>query len=159
MMEKIRKKLSATGREEIVGKREHVAKRREEIVGKRENRATGREEIVGKRERIKKGENREGIALEREEIVGKRETVATGREEIVGKREHVAKRREETDERYKVLFTFSKNAIMTLEPPNWKFTSGNDSAIKIFNVKDEKEFISLGPVDLSPEKQPDGQLS
>ncbi|HJX50336.1 MAG TPA: ATP-binding protein [Candidatus Nanoarchaeia archaeon] len=158
-MEKIRKKLSATGREEIVGKREHVAKRREEIVGKREHVATGREEIVGKRERIKKGENREGIALEREEIVGKRETVATGREEIVGKREHVAKRREETDERYKVLFTFSKDAIMTLEPPNWKFTSGNDSAIKIFNVKDEKEFISLGPVDLSPEKQPDGQLS
>jgi hypothetical protein len=62
-------------------------------------------------------------------------------------------------EKYKLLYETSKEAIMTLEPPKWKFTSGNPAAIKLFDVKDEKQFISLTPKDLSPEKQPDGQLS
>jgi hypothetical protein len=48
---------------------------------------------------------------------------------------------------------------MTLEPPKWNFTTGNPAAIRMFNVRDEKQFRSLNPGDLSPEKQPDGQLS
>lgn len=31
----------------------------------------------------------------------------------------------ESEGRYKVLFESSRDAIMTLEPPNWMFTSGN----------------------------------
>lgn len=62
-------------------------------------------------------------------------------------------------ERYKILYETSADAIMTLEPPEWRFTSGNPATIKMFNTQDEKEFISLGPGDLSPERQPDGQLS
>ncbi len=61
--------------------------------------------------------------------------------------------------KYETLYTSSKDAIMVLEPPKWNFTSGNPAALKIFNVKNEREFISLRPGDLSPEKQSDGQLS
>lgn len=67
-----------------------------------------------------------------------------------------------TDEKsdlYRALYNASMDAIMTLEPPTWRFTAGNPATIKMFRVKDEKQFISLGPGDLSPQKQPDGQLS
>jgi len=62
-------------------------------------------------------------------------------------------------EKYQTLYETSRDALMIIEPPEWKFTTGNPAAIKMFNVKDEKQFISLTPGDLSPEKQPDGQLS
>lgn len=64
-----------------------------------------------------------------------------------------------TKKKYEMLYEFSSDAIMTLEPPSWKFTSGNPATVKLFNAKDEAEFISLEPWELSPEKQPDGQLS
>jgi len=64
-----------------------------------------------------------------------------------------------TVDRYRVMYESSQDALMTLEPPNWKFTSGNPAAIKMFRTKDEKEFISLSPGDLSPQFQPDGQKS
>jgi PAS domain S-box-containing protein len=62
-------------------------------------------------------------------------------------------------ELYKALFESSHDAIMILKPPNWNFTSGNKAALEIFNLTDEKQFASLTPEDLSPEKQPDGQPS
>lgn len=65
----------------------------------------------------------------------------------------------EANEKYHLLYETSNDAIMTLEPPSWRFTSGNPAAVKMFNCKDEKEFVSLGPWDLSPKKQPDGQDS
>lgn len=60
---------------------------------------------------------------------------------------------------YRALFQSTRDDIMTLKSPKWNFTSGNNAAFRIFGVKNEKEFSSLGPSDLSPEKQPDGQLS
>lgn len=62
-------------------------------------------------------------------------------------------------DRYCNLFQSSQDAIMTLEPPTWNFTSGNPAALKLFGVKTEKEFLVLHPNDLSPERQPDNQLS
>ncbi|MCK5683018.1 response regulator [bacterium] len=62
----------------------------------------------------------------------------------------------ESKNRYRNLFETSRDAIMTLTPPTWKFTTGNATTIEMFNTKDEKEFISLGPEELSPEYQPDG---
>jgi PAS domain S-box-containing protein len=67
--------------------------------------------------------------------------------------------KKEAEDKYKVLYENSSDAIMILEPPDWKFTSGNAAAIKMFRVKDEKEFTSLGPGDLSPKYQPEGELS
>ena len=65
----------------------------------------------------------------------------------------------ESEERYRVIFNGSHDALMTLEPPGFNFTSGNDAAIKLFGVKDMAEFITLCPWDISPEVQPDGKVS
>lgn len=62
-------------------------------------------------------------------------------------------------ERFALLYETSNDAIMTLEPPDWKFTSGNPATVKMFKAKDEKGFVSAAPWQLSPEKQPDGRLS
>lgn len=63
------------------------------------------------------------------------------------------------EDKYKALFMASRDAVMTLEPPSWRFTSGNPATIKIFKAKDEAEFLSYEPWRLSPEKQPDGRPS
>ncbi len=62
-------------------------------------------------------------------------------------------------EKYKILYETSRDAIMTLAPPSWRFTEGNPATVKMFGCKDEKEFIGLGPWQLSPKMQPDGQTS
>lgn len=62
-------------------------------------------------------------------------------------------------DRYKALFVSSRDAIMTLEPPEWKFTSGNPATVKMFGVKSEGDFLFHEPWTLSPEFQPDGRNS
>ena len=65
----------------------------------------------------------------------------------------------ESEERYRLMFESSRDAMMTLEPPLWEFTSGNPAIYDIFKVKDVAEFTSLKPWELSPKYQPDGRLS
>lgn len=65
----------------------------------------------------------------------------------------------ESEEKYRGLFENSRDAIMILTPPSWKFVSGNPATIDMFRVKNEEAFASLGPWDLSPERQPDGSDS
>ncbi|MBU1726861.1 MAG: PAS domain S-box protein, partial [Candidatus Omnitrophica bacterium] len=65
---------------------------------------------------------------------------------------------EESRLRYKTIYESSKDAIMLLTPEKG-FLSGNPATIKLFACKDEAEFTSCGPADLSPEFQPDGRLS
>ena len=62
-------------------------------------------------------------------------------------------------EKYRILFESSRDAIMLLAPPDWLFTVGNKATLEMFGAKNEKEFSSKTPGDLSPEYQPDGQLS
>lgn len=62
----------------------------------------------------------------------------------------------EREERFRLLFDGSRDALMTLAPPAWKFTSGNQAAIDMFGAKDLATFISLEPHDLSPPQQPGG---
>ena len=64
-----------------------------------------------------------------------------------------------SEEHHRLLFESSRDAIMTLEPPSWKFTSGNPATLRMFAVQNEEEFKSLGPWDTSPETQPDGRPS
>ncbi len=63
------------------------------------------------------------------------------------------------EKKYKILFESSRDAIMLLAPPEWLFTAGNKATLEMFGAKNEKEFSSKTPGDLSPEYQPDGQLS
>ena len=65
----------------------------------------------------------------------------------------------ESEARHRLLFEGSRDAMMTLHPPAWKFTASNPAAAEMFGVKDAEEFTRLGPWDLSPERQPDGSLS
>ncbi len=65
----------------------------------------------------------------------------------------------ESEARYRILFEGSHDALMTLEPPEWRFTSCNPATLALFNVASEAEFVALGLWELSPEYQPDGSFS
>ena len=77
----------------------------------------------------------------------------------ITERKRAEEARRESEERFRTLFENSQDALMILVPPSWKFTSGNKAALELFGAKDMAEFISLAPCDVSPEHQPDGQLS
>ncbi len=58
--------------------------------------------------------------------------------------------------RHQLLFDSSRDALMMLAPPSWKFTGANQATLKLFGASSVAEFTSLGPWDVSPERQPDG---
>ncbi len=64
-----------------------------------------------------------------------------------------------SENRFRSLFDSSRDAVMTLEPPSWKFTSGNPATVAMFGAGNEARFVTIGPWDLSPERQPDGRAS
>lgn len=64
-----------------------------------------------------------------------------------------------SEEKHRTLFRSSRDAIMTLAPPTWRFTTGNPATIEMFGACDEAAFTALGPWELSPEFQPDGRPS
>lgn len=66
---------------------------------------------------------------------------------------------QESEERFRNLFDSAHDALMTLNPPTWNFTSGNPAISKMFNVKNVEEFLTYAPWDISPDKQPDGRSS
>lgn len=64
-----------------------------------------------------------------------------------------------SEERLRVLYNSSRDAVMTLAPPVWDFNSANPAALELFGVKDEKDLTIRNPWELSPEYQPDGEPS
>ncbi len=65
----------------------------------------------------------------------------------------------ESEKKYRELFESSRDAIMILSSPNWNFTACNPATIQLFGARDAEHFTSLGPWDVSPEHQPDGEES
>ncbi len=65
----------------------------------------------------------------------------------------------ESEEKYRLLFESSRDALMTLAPPTWKFTRANQAALQLFGLSSEADFTALGPWDVSPQHQPDGRPS
>jgi PAS domain S-box-containing protein len=63
-----------------------------------------------------------------------------------------------SEEQYRTLFTESRDAVMLLLPDDG-FISGNPAAIEMFGCRDEEDFKSRSPAELSPEFQPDGSRS
>jgi PAS domain S-box-containing protein len=77
----------------------------------------------------------------------------------MSKRKRAENALRDSEEKYRVLYESSREAIMMLAPPEWEFTAGNPAAIALFGAKDEREFVAEAPWRLSPEYQPDGELS
>ena len=78
---------------------------------------------------------------------------------LQGAADEPLERLRESEERHRLFFEQSRDAMMTLAPPSWRFTSGNPAACAMYGARDEAEFIALGPWDVSPQRQPDGRLS
>jgi diguanylate cyclase (GGDEF)-like protein/PAS domain S-box-containing protein len=73
--------------------------------------------------------------------------------------QEVQRKLKESEERHRLLFDESRDAMMTLAPPLWKFTSGNAAAVAMFGARDEADFTAHGPGEMSPEYQSDGRAS
>lgn len=67
--------------------------------------------------------------------------------------------RKEAEQRYRALFESSCDALMTLAPPDWRFTSCNPATLALFGMGDEAEFTASRIWDLAPRTQPDGRDS
>lgn len=61
--------------------------------------------------------------------------------------------------KYQLLFESSRDALMTLAPPLWKFTGANKATLELFGASSVAEFVASGPWEVSPERQPDGLTS
>jgi len=85
-------------------------------------------------------------------------TILSSGEDITERKKSVEMLKE-SEKKFRLLFENSHDAIMTLEPPLWKYTSGNQAAVDMFMVKREADFLSREPWILSPERQPDGRSS
>jgi len=64
-----------------------------------------------------------------------------------------------SEARFRTLFESSRDAVMTLAPPSWSYTSANPSTLEAFKVDDEAHLNKLTMGDLSPESQPSGANS
>lgn len=78
--------------------------------------------------------------------------------DISGRKRTEAKLRE-SEEKHRQLFERSRDALMTTAPPSWKFSNANAATLQLFGANSLSEFTELGPWDVSPEFQPDGQPS
>ncbi len=59
----------------------------------------------------------------------------------------------------KLMFDASRDAMVTLEPPSWKFAQANEAALQLFGISNIAELTSFGPWNVSPQFQLDGRLS
>jgi two-component system, sensor histidine kinase and response regulator len=66
---------------------------------------------------------------------------------------------QDSEERYRTLFSSSRDAMMTLVPPDWTYAFANPAALAMFRLDSEAHLHSFAPGQLSPERQPDGRLS
>jgi PAS domain S-box-containing protein len=123
---------------------------------------TGRGPAVGKRlelQALRKDGQEITVALSLSAVRVKEDWCAVGILRDITARKHAEQALRESEERFRILFESSRDAIMTMEPPLWNFTSGNPATLNMFKAKNAEEFISCGPGGVSPERQPDGRIS
>jgi two-component system cell cycle sensor histidine kinase/response regulator CckA len=77
----------------------------------------------------------------------------------IGARKHAEETLRLSEVRHRTLFEQSHDALMTLAPPTWQFSSGNSTTLAMFGVKDEASFVSHSLSDYSPKRQSDGGSS
>ncbi len=77
----------------------------------------------------------------------------------ITERKHAEEAVLDSEQKYRELFESSHDAIIILEPPTWKFTSGNKASLALFGIPGMAEFVTLGPWDVAPEYQLNGRNS
>ncbi len=87
-----------------------------------------------------------------------RATLLESHDELETRVQHRTRALEASEMKFRTLYDSSRDAIMILTPEEG-FLGGNPAAIKLFGCKDEEEFTSCAPADLSPEHQPGGTRS
>lgn len=83
--------------------------------------------------------------------------VLVGRDVTQRKQTETALR--ESEARFRALFERSADAMSLFDPLTGRFTESNQAAAVQLGVPDREALRNLSPADLSPERQPDGQLS
>jgi len=63
----------------------------------------------------------------------------------------------ESEEKFKGIFDFAADALHLMVGD--KFIDNNQKAIQMYGYKTKEEMLGTTPMDISPERQPDGQLS
>ncbi|MCD4665135.1 MAG: PAS domain S-box protein [Bacteroidales bacterium] len=76
---------------------------------------------------------------------------------IIQLRDTYEKALKESEEKYRILFEKSDDAILIIDEN--KFVDCNNSVVKMLRYKNKEELLNTHPSELSPEKQPDGRLS
>ncbi|MDD4201893.1 MAG: PAS domain S-box protein [Candidatus Omnitrophica bacterium] len=83
-----------------------------------------------------------------------------GSDSDITERKKAEQELKDSEDNYRNLFESSMDAIMVINAGNDnRYIKGNKQAIKMFNCKDEKEFLSFSPITFSPKLQPDGRES
>ena len=88
-----------------------------------------------------------------------RATVTRGIFRDVTARKAMDRALRESEEQHRLMIQSSRDAILTLHPPDWRFTSCNPAAIELFGGTSEAQICALEPWELSPPLQEDGQAS
>jgi PAS domain S-box-containing protein len=91
-------------------------------------------------------------------MYGWRATLLESHDKLEARVQHRTRALEANEMKFRTLYDSSRDAIMILTPEEG-FLGGNPAAIKLYGCKDEEEFTSCAPADLSPEYQPCGTLS
>jgi PAS domain S-box-containing protein len=65
----------------------------------------------------------------------------------------------ESERWHRALFEHAHDALLTLAPPTWRFTSGNPAALKMLGIHNEGDLVLCSILECSPERQPDGRAS
>ena len=125
-------------------------------------RASGRGSAVGKTlelEAIRKGGEEFPIELSLSAALVDYRWHAIGIVRDITERRQLTRDLELSAERHRLLFESSRDALMTITPPSWRFSSANPATLRMFGARDEADFVSRVPWELSPEHQLDGRRS
>jgi diguanylate cyclase (GGDEF)-like protein/PAS domain S-box-containing protein len=81
---------------------------------------------------------------------------------ILASRNYTARQQMETalyesEKKRRLLFENSRDALMVLAPPSWKFISANQAALQLLGAASKEEFMALGLWDVCQQWQPDGR--
>jgi PAS domain S-box-containing protein len=77
----------------------------------------------------------------------------------IGKHKRMQDVLKQREEEYRLLFETSRDALTTISPPSWKFTSCNQATVAMFGANAEADVTKCGPWDMSPECQTNGRSS